>query len=290
MGVPEQRHVGKRDRGTYGHDFRIGLGVHQTWKAIAGLTADARAVRHVGLVHHDGGGRGERMVARSLKVIEELLNARLAGDRRARIGRAGRRLGRIASPQPVDVVHLLGLGVIRLQVLIVDRPRWRDAIVVADLLEVPLPQAIERGAEHLAGAADEIVHLRLKRLAVAVVPGVGRDVAVLLENGRRIPVQRLALEPVAALKNQNALPRGRELACQRTAARSAADDDDVEMLVHGGPAGVADLTVLSAWRQVLCRNVKSKATLEFTALRVSFDSEVRKRPWRRMMRTPEPVR
>ena len=103
---------------------------------------------------------------------------------------------------------------------------------MAQLAEILLPQPIQRGAEHLGRAADEVMHLRLERPAVAVVPGLGRDVAVLLEHRRGIPVQRLALEPVAALENQDALSRGRELAGERAAARAAADDDDVVALVH----------------------------------------------------------
>ena len=38
---------------------------------------------------------------------------------------------------------------------------------MAQLAEILLAQAIERRAEHLGRAADEIVHLRLERRAVA---------------------------------------------------------------------------------------------------------------------------
>ena len=232
LGVAQQRHVGKFEGGAHGHDFRVGFGVHQARKAVAGLAADAGAVRHVLLVQHHGAGSREGVVARRRQIVGQLLDARLVGNRRARIGSAGGRLGRIPAAQPVHVIHLLGPRVIRLQLVVGDRPRRRDAVVMAQLAEILLAQPIERRAEHLGRAADEIVHLRLERPAVSVVPGLGRYVAVLHEHGRRIPVLRLALEPVAALENQDALSRGRELSGKRAAARAAADDDDVEALVH----------------------------------------------------------
>ena len=98
--------------------------------------------------------------------------------------------------------------------------------------EILLPEAIQSCAEHLRGAADEIMHLRLKRSAVAVIPCIRRDITVLLEDRCRIPVLRLALEPVATLENQDALSRGRELFGESAATCAATDDDDVEALVH----------------------------------------------------------
>src|SRR5262249_54876960 len=89
---------------------------------------------------------------------------------------------------------------------------------------------IQRGAEQLGRAADEVVYLRLKWLAVTVIPGVWRYVAILVEYRGRIPVLRLALEPVAALKDQNVLSRGCELPGQGAATRAAADDDEVVAL------------------------------------------------------------
>jgi hypothetical protein len=72
---------------------------------------------------------------------------------------------------------------------------------MAKLAEITLPEAIECGAEQLGRAADEIMHLRLKRPAVAVVPDVRRDVAIVLEHRPRIPIVSLAFEPVATLEN-----------------------------------------------------------------------------------------
>ena len=60
----------------------------------------------------------------------------------ARIRSAGGRLGRIPAAQPVDVVHLLGLCVIRLEFFIGDRPSGGDAVVMPQFAEILLPEAI----------------------------------------------------------------------------------------------------------------------------------------------------
>src|SRR5262249_34223201 len=118
------------------------------------------------------------------------------------------------------------------QFFVGDRPGWGDAVVMPQLAEILLPEAIQGCAEHLCGTADKIVHLRLERSAVSIVPCVRRDIAVLHEHRCRIPVLHLALEPVAALEDQDVLARGCELSGERAAPRPAADNDDVKALVH----------------------------------------------------------
>src|SRR5580700_5782385 len=104
---------------------------------------------------------------------------------------------------------------------------------MVQLSEITFPEAIECGAEQLSCAADKIMNLWLKRPAVAVVPGIGRDVAIVLEYRRRIPVFRFPLEPVAALENQDVLSRRCEASSESATTGAAADDNDVEALVHG---------------------------------------------------------
>src|SRR4029077_15975938 len=171
-----------------------------------------------------------------------------------RIRRTGRGLSRIPPAQPVDIIHLLGARVVRLQVLVGDRPGRRNAVMMVQLTEILASQPIERSAEQFGRAADEVVHLWLKWPAVTVMPGIGGYVPVLLEYRRRIPVLHLALEPVAALEDQDALSRRRELPGESATARAAADDDDVVSLDHGDPlkadAGLHD----SAVREDGCRS------------------------------------
>src|SRR5260370_1367683 len=77
--------------------------------------------------------------------------------------------------------------------------------VVLELAEVALPEPVQRGPVELRGAADEVVHLGLERLAVAVEPAVGGHVPVVDEDGCRVPVLDLAGEPVTAFQDQDAL-------------------------------------------------------------------------------------
>ncbi len=138
-----------------------------------------------------------------------------------------RRLGRVLPTCAVHVVELLGLRVVRLELVVGDRPRGRHAVVVAQLAEVLGPQPVQRRAVELRRAADEVVHLRLERLAVGVVPGVLGDVAVVDEHVVGGPVGRLAREPVTALEEQDALAGRRQVAHEGPAAGAAADHDDV---------------------------------------------------------------
>ena len=109
----------------------------------------------------------ERVEARRREVVRELLDARLVGDRRERVGRAGRRLGRVLAAGAVHLVQLLGHRVVRLQLVVGDRPGRRHAVVVAQLAEVLGPQAVQRGAVELRRAADVVVDLRLEGLSRA---------------------------------------------------------------------------------------------------------------------------
>ncbi len=136
-------------------------------EAVAVGAAHARAVRHVRLVEHDAARRVERVVAGGGEVVGELLDARLVRDRRVRVRRARRRLGRVLAAGAVHLVELLGLRVVRLQLVVGDRPGGRDAVVVAELAEVLLAQPVERRAVELRRAADEVVDLRLERLAAS---------------------------------------------------------------------------------------------------------------------------
>ena len=113
------------------------------------------------------------MMPGGLEVVGELLDPGLVGYRGERIGRAGRRLGRVLAPRAVHLVELLGLGVVGLELVVGDRPRRGDAVVVAQLAEVLGAEAIEGRSVELRRAADEVVDLRLERLAIGVVPDVG---------------------------------------------------------------------------------------------------------------------
>ena len=148
------------------------------------------------------------MVAERGEVVGQLLDARLVRDRRERVRRAGGRLGRVLAAGAVHLVVALGERVVRLHLVVGDRPRGRDAVVVAQLAEVLCPQPVQRRPVHLRGAADEVVHLRRKHLAILVVPHVGRHVAAVDEHLLGGDVLGLAWQPAPALEKQDLLPDG----------------------------------------------------------------------------------
>jgi hypothetical protein len=174
----------------------------------------------------------ERVVARGLEVVVKLLDPRLVRHGRERVRRARRPLGRVLAADAVNLVELLGLRVVRLELVVGDRPRRRDAVVMAELAEVLRPQPVQRGPVELRRSADEVVHLRVERLPLLVVPRVGRDVLVVDEHVLREPVGRLARQPVAALEQEDLLSRRREVPGERSATRAGADDDHVVGVHH----------------------------------------------------------
>ena len=231
MCVADQGDVVVADRGPYGDDVGVGLGLDQAGEAVAGRAPDAGAQLRLGLVEHDPGRRVERMQPDRPEVVEEPLDAGLVRDGRERVGSAGRRLGGVFTARAVDLVEVLGLGVVGLEHVVPDRPGRRDPIVVLQFPEVPLAQSIERRAVELGRPADGVVDLRLECLAVLVVPGVIRDVAVVHEHRSRVPVLGLAGQPVAAFEDQHPLPGRCQPVRERAAPGPGADDDDVVLSV-----------------------------------------------------------
>src|SRR4029453_4190054 len=67
------------------------------------------------------GGRNGR-VAGGGEVVGELLDAWLVADRREGVGSAGGWLGRVLAAGPVDLIALLGQGVVGLELVVGDRP------------------------------------------------------------------------------------------------------------------------------------------------------------------------
>src|SRR5207247_9962594 len=121
-----------------------------------------------------------------------LMCARLGARRWMVVRGAGGRVRRIGAALAVHVVELLGTRVVRLQVLVGDRPRGRDPAVMLDLPEVLAPQPEERGAVELRVAADIVVRVRVELPTVPVAPHLLGGVLALEVHGPRIPVVLLA--------------------------------------------------------------------------------------------------
>ena len=157
--------------GSHAHRLRVGLAVDEAREAVDPVAADAAArvdgVAVVVLVEHHAERKVRRMVPELLEVVVELLDARLVLHLGIRIRTAARALGRVLPRLPVHVVEALGLRVPRLEVVVGQRPRGRDAAVMADLAEVLGPQPEQRRAVELRVAADVVVLLGRELVVVA---------------------------------------------------------------------------------------------------------------------------
>src|SRR5439155_24787719 len=127
------------------------------------------------------------------------------------------------------------IGVVRLEVLVGERPGRRDAAVVPNLAEVLLAEAEEDCSVDLRVAADVVLSVRPERNPMLVDPHLFGDVALLPENLPGIPVLRLAREVATALEDQDAQTARGEPVGERAAAGPAADDDHVVVVGHSGP-------------------------------------------------------
>ena len=152
------------ERGIDADDLRVGLPAQQAREPVHPVAADARAgpsgdaVLVLRQPHPDR--QVERVQVLLLEVVTELLNPRFVLHRRVPVVRAGVTRRRVLAMPPVHDVQMLGLGVVRLEIVVLDRPRRRDPAMVADLAEVLRTQPEQCCAVELRVPADVVVHLR----------------------------------------------------------------------------------------------------------------------------------
>ena len=129
--------VGVLERGADRDDLGVRFGVHEAREPVAVLTPHALAVGRVALVEQDPARGVERVEPGLGEVVGQLLDPRLV--RRPRGTGTGALAGGsvgILAARTVHLVELLGLGVVRLHLVVGDRPRRRDPVVVPELAEV----------------------------------------------------------------------------------------------------------------------------------------------------------
>lgn len=218
-------------------DLRVGLRADQAGEAVDTVAADAGAGVGgpapvvLGEVHPDRQVEGVQSLL--LQVVAQLLDARLVLDRRIRVLGAGGTLGRILAVPAVDEVEVLGLGVVRLEFLVAQRPGGGEAVVVAELAEVLGTHTEERGAVELGVAAHVVIDLGRELVSVFVVPEFRCAVFPFDEDGGGIPVVAFTRKIVPAFEKENSFPRGRQSVGDRATTRTGADNDDVVMLRLG---------------------------------------------------------
>src|SRR5271166_5305223 len=219
------------DRLIDAHNLRIGLRAHQTGKAVAGVAADAAALVRVSLVEHDPDRHVEGLQTRTCEVVGQLLNARLMTDGGPGVGGVGRRLGRIFSAVSVHLIEILGLGIVRFQIVIANWPSGRDATVVTQFAEILFAQPEQSSTIELGVATDVVIGMRMEFLAILVEPRLFGVVVGINVDDLRIPVRFLAGNVVTALKDQDALAGRSQVISERSATRAGSDDDHVVVIV-----------------------------------------------------------
>src|SRR5207249_5509917 len=122
------------------------------------------------------------------------------------------------------------LGVIRLQLLVRDRPGRRETSLVLDLAEILLAEPQQHCPVDFGVATDVVVDAGMENLPILVFPTDISFVLVVDEDGAGIPVLLLAREIVTPLEQQNSFPGRSQMISKRAAPGAGADDDRVIMV------------------------------------------------------------
>jgi len=138
------------------------------------------------------------------------------------------RLGGVLPDRAVHLIELFSLAVERLEVVVAERPRGRDAVVMGHLLEVAATEAGQACAVHLGIPPDPVVGARLEWLpGSGVVPGLRRDVALLDEHVVGLAVLRLPGQELAALDDQYVQAGVFQCPGEGSATHTGADDHHI---------------------------------------------------------------
>src|ERR1700757_1850474 len=130
----------------------------------------------------------------------------------------------------MHVIQALSLPVIGFEVVIGNRPSWRDATEVPDLAKILATQAKQGCAVKFCVTTDVIIRMRMKRIAVFVPPLFPRLVLCFYVDGVRVPIRLFATYVAAAFENEDFLAGWSEGIGECSAPCARADDDYVEML------------------------------------------------------------
>src|SRR5262245_34088672 len=114
------------------------------------------------------------------------------------------RISRVFVDRPMHPIDLLGARIVRLQVIVADRPGRSYALSVLAALTDLAAESRQTGAEHLGVAPDPVVNPGAKRATAIIHPMLTGLVAPLEEHCFVTPVLGLLWQECAALHDQNA--------------------------------------------------------------------------------------
>ena len=235
MGVGLEGEIGVSRQGRIDADgLGICLAVDQAGETVHPVTANARAgmggLAVLVLVEQHAQRQMGGVQAEPLEIVVEFLNARLVLDGRIGELAAARPVGGVFAGGAVHVIQAFGLGIVRLEVLVGQRPRRREPAVVLYHFEVLLAQTEQGGPVELGVAPYVVVLLGREFVSVFVDPLFGAVVLGSYEYRHRLPVVPLPGQVGPALEQQNTLSRRGQLPGQGATASPAADDHHVIMV------------------------------------------------------------
>jgi hypothetical protein len=222
---------------TYAVDVGVGFGVDETGITIASIATDAFGFEGVSGVALEAERNGEGTIAELFDVVVDGLHARFAGERGEWIRLGVEGLSRIGAAEIIVEIavggeELFGTCVVGLEVGVGKRPSKRNAAFVVENAEVFGAKAKECCAVDLGLAADEVGLLGVKGLVIFVKPDIFGVVTVVQEDGAGVPIEFFLGEELAALKDENALPRLCKMKGESAPASPGADDDYVVLVGH----------------------------------------------------------
>lgn len=142
--IRQEPYVGILDSLIDTYNLRVGLGAHQTGESVASVAAYAAAFVRVLFIKHDPDGHMKRFQARTCEVFGQLLNARLMANGGPGIRGVSGWLGGIFSTISVDLIEILRLRVVRLHIVIADRPSRGDSAMMTQFPEIFFAQSDQR--------------------------------------------------------------------------------------------------------------------------------------------------
>ena len=172
------------------------------------------------------------MQPKLLQAIRQPLNARLVLHGRVRVVPAREAGERVLAVLTVHPEQVLGPDVVRLHVVVIQRPGRRDTVRMLDLAEVRGPQPQQRRAVHLRIAAHVIMQLGPEGPVVEVVKRLAGGVSPVAEDSAGTPVVPLWPEKVTAFEHQHTLAGFGDARRGGRAPRSAAHDQDVVVVIR----------------------------------------------------------
>ena len=194
------------------------LGLDPAREPVAGRAADA--LRPLRIVEVDRHRQGKRFEAEPFRGRADAPGRRGEVDRGPGVGSGPRRLAGVGAGLPVNGQQVLGLGVVRFELVVGDRP----------LLEIGFPQAQGGPPEKDRVAADHLVGIERLGFFGPVLAHRhrgSRSVPLLDQDFPLGPVPRVPARPAAALDQEGLQPGADQAQGGAGPAEPGTDDDGI---------------------------------------------------------------